>query len=126
MRFFKRVTGSGGRQLLAEETQNFPDRPGLRDAAARLVRHIPVKNFTDRSETGLPQMGEKQRQMRAQIRLGMPGFSVDLLISREKRPNEPGPDRSLMISQITLPGLSAINAHVPAIARVERPESERG
>src|SRR5258708_2023825 len=71
-------------------------------------------------------MSQEKRQVRANVGLGLDRFSVHLLIRREKRPDQPGPNRSLMIGGVAFAGAALVMGHIPAVSRIQRAESEGG
>ena len=78
----RRGVGRRGSKFFAQDAQDFAYGPGLRDAPARLVGHVAVKNFGDRPQTRFPQMREQKRQVRADVRLRLGRFPVHFLIRR--------------------------------------------
>src|SRR5205085_892212 len=78
--------------------QNFGDAPSLGDAAAGRVRFARVEDFTDRPDpVFVHAFGKPLEKFSGPGFLGRMHFQPGV----DERPDQPGPDRSLMIAPIT-------------------------
>src|SRR5439155_9373166 len=90
--------------------QHFADRPSLRDAPTRREGCIPVVNFTERSEA----VAGDLFAYRVEKTFCRVAVSVDADVGKDKRPDEPAPNRTLVIDAIALPRAAPV---VSLIAR---------
>src|SRR4029077_14333954 len=107
---------------LRPSAQNFRDAPCLRDAAAGHVRLPRVKNFADRHDAVVAQVHGK----------GFKKFSRGGSIVRmnfqpriDERPDQPGPNRALVIRTLSGTKVTAINRFVIWIVWRKRAQTDR-
>src|SRR3954466_13088835 len=82
---------------LQPAAQHLGHAPGLRDATARRVRLARVEHFADRADPVLVHAFGKPLEEFA--RVGVLAW-MDFEPRVDERPDEPGPDRALMVSAV--------------------------
>src|SRR5205807_6564404 len=95
-------------------TQYFRHAPGLGDAAAGVVRFTGIKYLTDRADAVVAEMMCKHLQEVAGSAL-VAGMNSQPRIN--ERADQPGPNRSLMVSTVARPQIAAVNRLVLGIIR---------
>src|SRR6202795_4413059 len=96
-------------------TQYFSDAPRLRETAARMVRCITIKYFTDRSYAGALHMLSDGLK----VRLCEAGIAVHPKMRASKGPQEPRPRRAHVVRGIALFRVSRIAADISRIFRAQ-------
>src|SRR6267143_5009251 len=94
---------------LGPGAQNFRHTPRLRDAAAGQVRLTRVKDFTDRADAVIAQMD------RESLKKFAPGRAIERVNFQpgvDEWPDQPGPDRALMIRAVAGAQVAGINRFV--------------
>src|ERR1700704_6791077 len=99
---------------LYPRTQHLGHAPCLRDATAGLVRLTRIEDLTDGAEAVVSEMNGKYFEK----------FSCALFVVRmnfqpgiDKRADEPGPNRALMISTVARAQVAGVNRFVFRIVR---------
>src|SRR5438105_3631749 len=103
--------------------QHFSDTPCLGNTAARRERRFGIENLTDRSDAGFVQVRPKADQKVARAGAIV---QVDLEPGINERPDQPGPDGSLMISRIASPEIAEILGFVIRMIAAERAQTNGG
>src|SRR3984893_5001330 len=104
--------------------QDLGDAPGLGDAAQRGMRRLGAEDLGDRADAGLAEVGDEARQQLA--RLGAPLLAAYAHHGGEIGPEQPGPDRALVIGAVALRGGARGDGAVGGIVGRERPQADRG
>src|SRR5262252_9766319 len=102
--------------------QNLRDAPGLSHAAARRVMALGVEDLADRTDTGLAEalLETVKKSARAPVLAGIhsePGV--------DERPDQPCPDRPLVISRVARAQIAVVRRPVIGMAWRERAQTER-
>src|SRR4051812_45556142 len=102
--------------------QHFRHAPGLRDATPGMVRLAGVKYFADRADAIFVHAFGKSLQELA----GLPVLAgMDLEPGIDERPDQPRPDRSLVVGAIARPQVAGIKRFVIRMFRRERTKTDR-
>src|SRR3989442_10383366 len=101
-------------RCLHPAAQHFRHAPCLRDAATGDMRFARIEHFTDRTQTGIAKMDRKSFK---KLTCALFVIWMYLQPGRDKRTDEPRPDRALMISAITGAEIARINRFVFRIVR---------
>src|SRR5260370_42230403 len=107
-----------GRDFLPS-AQDFRDRPGLRDAAARREGRITVEDFAQRAEAACIDLAA-ERFEETQRRIAV---LIDAIVREREGAGQPSPDPALMIGRITIAGAAAVMAAITTSARPQSPPS---
>src|SRR5262249_37090259 len=102
-------------------SKNFSNAPGLRDAASRAEWRLGVKDLAYRSDPCRAQRGIETCKEGS-------GFSEIARMDSQpriyERPDEPGPDRALMVSGIARSKIAIIFRLVIRITRIKSAKSQ--
>src|SRR4051794_14264571 len=108
---------------LYENAKHLGDAPCLRDAAARRERRLGVEDLADRADRGLAEMrlepGQEAAGRFLLVGIG-PHPGVD------KRADQPGPHRPLVIGRVAGPQIAEIARLVVRLAWRQRTQPNRG
>src|SRR5690242_10269866 len=88
--------------------QQLRHAPGLGDAAPRGVRQVAVEDLGDLSESGFGEMAFEWLQQLAGFFLGSRRVPMYLEKGGDVRPDEPAPDRALVICAVAAEGAAAV------------------
>ncbi len=102
--------------------QHFGNTPGLRNAAAGVVRLSGIEHFADRADPRFAQMFWKPREKftrRGSI------VRMDFQPRVDERPDQPRPNRALMVGAIARAQIASVNRFVFRIVWRERAQTER-
>ena len=102
--------------------QSAADRPGLYGGAAWAVRRIAFENLADRAHRLVHQCIAYACQVSFRCRC----IATDTTVGEAKGSKQPAPNRSLMITAVTLQYATAIARMVFGATGRERAQSERG
>src|ERR1700683_3751052 len=124
LRAYMRSFNAGRRRTpreLVPGLQCLRNTPGLCKATARRMRRIAVKDLGYAAEAAFAQM---RRQVREQSECKV-DVVMDTIMGEGEWPEQPRPDRSLVISGIALGGVSLVDALVARIAGCQGPQADR-
>ena len=82
------------------DAQQFGHAPGLSDATSRPIGRIAIKDFGNLPEAGIPQMASKITDHLPGPRDRLRVSVVDPQIGGDERPDQPSPDRPLVVSPV--------------------------
>jgi hypothetical protein len=91
------------RKVFYEDTQGFGNRPGLGEATPWMVRRLGIEYFRNLSETGLLQVRFETGKKAAGLGSCGSILTERFHPGRDKRSEQEGPDRSLMVGTVSLP-----------------------
>src|SRR6266446_2046240 len=99
--------------------QHLADAPGLRNTSAGPVWWVPIKNLRDVPESALGQVILQRFEPLRCLQPRRRASSVDLHVGCDKRSDQPGPHRPLVIGGVTLSSAAGIASAVLRITRCE-------
>src|SRR5207237_8082451 len=102
--------------------QHFCDGPVLRDGTSRSLRFAGIEHFADRADAVLVHALGKTFEELQRIWLL---FRMHFEPRVDERPDEPGPDRALVIRAVPGPEIAAVNWFVVGMFRGKRTKPDR-
>src|SRR6476661_7308354 len=112
---------SSYRPELADHAKDFGHTPGLGNTAARWVRRIGVEDLADAADAGIIEVRTKTTDGVASAS-GVFGKHLEPRI--DERPDEPGPDRALVVRRIARPQVAVVARLEVGIAWRERTKAD--
>src|SRR5215813_15605071 len=111
--------------LLAQDTQDFGDAPGLSEASAGQMRRVTLEDLSYLTNATITEMigqaGKELISALANFRCG----AMHANIRGEKRPKQPGPYRALVVGSIAAELVATILAKIARVGRPHRTQSHR-
>src|SRR5438477_7742883 len=101
-------------------SQDFRDTPGLSDAAPGHMRLARIKNFADRSNAVIAQV---HRERFKKFSSGRTIMRINFQPSVDEGPDQPGPNRTLMISAVARSEIATVNWFIIWIVGRERAQA---
>lgn len=111
-------------EIFHQRSKGFCDRPRLGEATARVMWRVAIEDFRNVPQTGFLQMRGKAFEKLTGLLSGSRFSPMHLDPGRDKRTEEKGPDRPLMISPVSFHHAAVVVASIPEIANREGAEAE--